>query len=75
MSQHLSGMADLESGVNTLDNSGALQKEADLENLDSPEQSVQDEKNTHHVAAADAQAPSTLVDWDGPNDPEFPQNL
>lgn len=64
-------MVDLESGLSSTRDSEAFQKEIDEEKYTpSVESSLHDNK----PEAVDTRR-SVIVDWDGPNDPEFPQNL
>lgn len=66
-------MADLESGPNV-----DIKKEEDA--LDSPvslseSYSNDEKKNEVPNPPEQQQAQSVIVDWDGPDDPEHPQNL
>ena len=65
-------MADLEAGQNS-----DSKEEEDA--LDSPislaESYSNDEKKNDSPNQPEQQTQSHIVDWDGPDDPEFPQNL
>jgi hypothetical protein len=64
-------MADLESGP-TFD---SKKDEDALESPTSLSESYNDEKKNDDVNPPEKQPQSDIVDWDGPDDPEFPQNL
>ena len=65
-------MADLEAGPN-------FDSKKDEEALDSPislsESYSNDEKKPDAPNQPEEQPQSHIVDWDGPDDPEIPQNL
>ena len=64
-------MADLESG-RTLD----IKKDEDaLGSAASLSESYSDDKKNDDVKPPEKQPQSDIVDWDGPDDPEFPQNF
>ena len=64
-------MADLELGP-TFD---SKKDEDALESPASLSESHSDEKKNDDVNPPEKQPRSDIVDWDGPDDPEFPQNL
>lgn len=64
-------MADLGSAQLTDIEKDELTPDSPVSLEDSPDE----EEKVHDIPGSNANAQSMLVDWDGPDDPEFPQNL